>query len=263
MWNRDNSVMEMHPITISLQDDSPGYEISPTRVPLGTLAAFAGEVRDFLKGSGKDSDVDTTDVAIVSGSLAVAAHDFWSPSLVHDLQILSSTLDLAGIDPKRRTIMKRWQSLAHKRASLQVKIKTHIGNIITISSQTNFRTEEELRLVSVERYIRGEILDLGGATQPNAHIKLPDGKMLVVSTDRNLIRAETENHLYKQVHLRIRAKLNLDTGDITDAQLVEFVSYSPRFDQQAFDKLTARGEEAWKDVGDPAEWVRHIRGASD
>ncbi|MEX3613852.1 MAG: hypothetical protein VB141_08755 [Burkholderia gladioli] len=53
---RHNRPMETNLITISLQDDSPGYEISPARVPLATLAAFASEVRDFLKGSGKDGD---------------------------------------------------------------------------------------------------------------------------------------------------------------------------------------------------------------
>jgi hypothetical protein len=101
------------------------------------------------------------------------------------------------------------------------------------------------------------VVDLGGATQPNAHIKLPDGKTLVVRIDRELIRSETENHLYKQVHLRIRAKLDLETGDLSDAQLVEFMHYSPQFDETAFARLTAKGEEAWKDVGVPAECTAH------
>ncbi|MEX3556615.1 MAG: hypothetical protein VB131_08875 [Burkholderia gladioli] len=61
--------METNLITISLQDDSPGYEISPARVPLATLAAFASEVRDFLKGSGKDGDTDAAEVAVVDSSL--------------------------------------------------------------------------------------------------------------------------------------------------------------------------------------------------
>jgi hypothetical protein len=255
--------MDTNPITISLEDDSPGYEISPARVPLATLAAFASEVRDFLKGSGKDGDADAAEVAVIAGSLAVEARNFRSPSLVHDLQMLSATSDLDKIDPKRRAIVQRWQSSARKRASFKVKIKTHEGVVIAISNQTNFHTENEQRLVNVERYVHGEVVDLGGVGQPNAHIKLPDGKTLVVRTDRELIRSEKENHLYKQVHLRIRAKLDLATGELFDAQLVEFVHYSPRFDEQAFDKLTARGEEAWKDVDDPAEWVRHIRGASD
>lgn len=118
-------------------------------------------------------------------------------------------------------------------------------------------------LVSVERYICGEVIALGGATQSNAHIKLPDGKTLIVGADRNLLRTEPENPLYKRVILRIRAKLDLSNGDLTDARLIAFVPYAPTFDQQAFDRLTARGKEAWKDVDDPAAWVRHIRGATD
>ncbi|MGF6793102.1 hypothetical protein [Paraburkholderia sp. 35.1] len=255
--------METNRITISLEDDSPGYEISPARVPLATLAIFAGEVREFLKGSGKDGDADAAEVAVVQGSLAVQSLDFMSPSLVHDLGMLATNADLGRIDSKRRTIVQRWQSSAHKRASLKIKIQADRVGVIAISNQTNFRAESDQRLVNVERYIRGEVVDLGGATQPNAHIKLPDGKTLVVRTDRELIRSETENHLYKQVHLRIRAKLNLETGDLTDAKLVEFIHYSPRFDPDAFAKLTANGEEAWKDVEDPAAWVRHIRGSSD
>nr|WP_315592952.1 hypothetical protein [uncultured Cupriavidus sp.] len=254
--------MDTNLITISLEDDSPGYKISPARVPLATLAAFAGEVRDFLKGTGKDGDADAAEVAVVSGSLSVEAR-YSSPSLARDLQILSATFNTDGIDPKRRAILQRWQSAAQKRGALTVSIKTQEGVLIAISSQTNFRAESERRLVNVERYVRGEMVDLGGATQANAHIKLPDGKTLVVRTDRDLIRSETENHVYKQVHLRIRAKLDLETGELTDAQLVEFVHYSPNFDQQAFDNLTVRGDEAWKDVDDPAEWVRKIRGATD
>jgi hypothetical protein len=259
----DNSGMETNRITISLEDDSPGYEISPARVPLATLASFAGEVRDFLKGSGKDGDADAAEVAVVHGSLAIESLNFASPSLIHDLGMLATSSDLGSIDPKRRAVVQRWQLSAHKRASLKIKIQSARAGVIAISSQTDFRAENEERLVNVERYIRGEIVDLGGATQPNAHIKLPNGKTLVVRTDRELIRSETENHLYKQVHLRIRAKLDLETGDLTEAKLVEFVHYSPRFDAEAFAKLTANGEEAWKDVGDPAEWVRHIRGVSD
>lgn len=258
-----NLSMETNQVTISLEDDSPGYKISPARIPLAILASFANDVRDFLKGSGKDGDADATEVAVVNGSFAVRSPNFSSPSLVHDLQMLAAGSDLRQIDPKRRAVVQRWQTSAHKKISLKIKIQSGKTGVIAISNQTNFRTQNDQNLVNVERYIRGEIIDLGGSTQPNAHIKLPDGKTLVVRTDREIIRSETENHLYKQVYVRIRAKLDIDTGELTDPQLVEFVHYSPRFDADAFATLTSKGEEAWKDVGDPAEWVRHIRGASD
>lgn len=82
---------------------------------------------------------------------------------------------------------------------------------------------------------------MGGSTQANAHIKLPEGKTPVVRADRNLIRAETENHLYKEVHVLIRASMDLATGELIDAQLVEFGHYEPKFDQQQFARLTADG----------------------
>jgi len=104
--------MDQHPLTISLQDDSPGYDISPERVPLATLASFASDVRDFLKGSGRDADVDAAEVAVVHGSLAVQARDFSSLSLIHDLPILETSTDISQIDPKRRAIVQKWQAAA-------------------------------------------------------------------------------------------------------------------------------------------------------
>ncbi|CAL8480875.1 hypothetical protein [Caballeronia sp. S22] len=255
--------MDKQPLIISLQDDSPGYEISPARVPLATLTSFMSDVRDFLKGSGRDADADTTEVAVVHGSLAVQASKFSSPSLINDLRMLEKGADISGIDPKRRTVIQKWQNAASKKGSVRFKISTPSGNVIAITNQTAFRAQVERTLVNVERYIRGEVVDLGGATQANAHIKLPDGKTLVVQTDRNLIRSETENHLYKEVHLRIRAHMDLETGELIDAQLLEFVHYEPRFDQQQFTRLTKKGEEAWKDIEDPSAWVRHIRGVTD
>jgi hypothetical protein len=255
--------MDQLPLTLSLEDDSPGYDISPARVPLATLASFASDVRDFLKGSGRDADADAAEVAVVHGSLAVQARDFSSPSLIHDLRLLESGTDISGIDPKRRTIIQKWQAAADRKASMRFKISTPSGAVVAITHQTRFKAEQARTIVNVERYIRGEVVDLGGSTQANAHIKLPDGKTLVVQTDRALIRAETENHLYKEVHVRIRASMDLATGELIDAQLVEFVHYKPKFDQQQFARLTANGEQAWSDAEDPATWVRHIRGETD
>lgn len=250
-------------LTIALEDDSPGYEISPARVPLSVLAAFAGDVKDFLKGTSKEVDADVVEVAVVSGSLAVEARNLLSPSLVHDLHMLQQSPDLARIDPKRRAVMQRWQSSAYKKSSLKVKIRSaQLQMSIAVSSQTNFRAEFDDVVVNVERYVKGEVVDLGGATQSNAHIKLPDGKTLVVRTDRDQIRSETENHLYKQVHLRVRAKLNIETGELSDAVLIEFVHYAPSFDPDAFNRLTQKGQEAWGDVDDPAGWVRELRGGN-
>ncbi|SDC19435.1 hypothetical protein SAMN05216345_101877 [Cupriavidus sp. YR651] len=250
-------------LTIALEDDSPGYEITPARVPLSVLSTFATDVKDFLKGSGKEVDPDTVEVAVVHGSLAVQARNVVSPSLVHDLEMLQFSADLGRIDSRRRTVMQRWQAAAKKKGAFKIKISSEqLQTTIAITNRTNFQAELGDVEVMVERYVKGEVVDLGGATQSNAHIKLPDGKTLVVRTDRDKIRAETENHLYKQVHLRIQAKLNIETGELSDAVLIEFVHYAPRFDEASFDRLTQKGEQVWGNVDDPAEWVRKLRGGN-
>jgi len=143
--------MDQHPLTISLQDDSPGYDISPERVPLATLASFASDVRDFLKGSGRDADVDAAEVAVVHGSLAVQARDFSSLSLIHDLPILETSTDISQIDPKRRAIVQKWQAAADRKGSLRFRISTPGGKFIAITNQTKFKADSGGTVVSVER----------------------------------------------------------------------------------------------------------------
>lgn len=253
--------MEPGTVTIALSDTSRGYEITPERVPLPVLSAFAKEVQDFLKGGGKDVDIAAIEVSVKHGSLAIQADRIYSDSLLADLKTLAATQDLSKVSKKRREIIRKWQEHAFRVKDFAIRIASPwAGREVVVSNKTDFREVESSRVVSVERYIRGEILDLGGITDSNAHIKLPDGQKLTIKTDRELIRAESRNLVYHEVHLRIRAKLNLDSGQLSEPELISFIDYEPKFDPEKFAEAVKKGREAWRDVGDPAEWVRSIRG---
>jgi len=114
----------------------------------------------------------------------------------------------------------------------------------------------------VERYIRGEIQDLVGATKANAHVKLPDGRTLKVTTERSVLKDDTVNLLYKAAMLRIKADYNVVTLDLRNARLVEFVEYAPRVDEDELARLIRRGATAWKDVLDATAWVDESRGGT-
>ncbi|MVW80203.1 hypothetical protein [Bordetella sp. 02P26C-1] len=253
--------MEADTVTIAFRDKSRGYEISPDRVPLTFLTAVSKDVQDFIKGPGKDIDMAEVEVCIRHGSLAIQSGHVVSASLVADIQALSRSTDLAKVSKRRREIVRKWQERAHRVKGFVVRIATPwTGNDILVSGETNYREARSSRVVTVERYIKGEILDLGGVTDSNAHIKLPDGQKLTIKTDRELIRSEPRNLVYREVHLRIRAKLDLDTQKLSDPELISFVDYEPKFDPNRFAEAVRKGREAWRDVGDPAEWVRSIRG---
>ena len=66
--------------------------------------------------------------------------------------------------------------------------------------------------VSVEKYLTGKVVDLGGKQMPNVHLVLADTgeSMRVVATEQQLA-AEKQKQLYKDVTLRVQGEQHLHT----------------------------------------------------
>lgn len=254
--------MEAQRITISLIDHSAGFEASPDRVRLTDLADFSADVAAFLRGDGKDIDPKTLEVAVRKGSLAIETMPLpTAPQLFNDLHALLNTELLDNLDAKRRDVMERWQKSARQTRQLAYRISApFLARPIVVNAESDYHSDDADQWVQVERYIRGEIQDLGGATKANAHVKLPDGSTLKVTTDRNVLRDDTVNRLYKLAMLRIKADYNVLTRDLRNARLVEFVEYAPQVDEEDLARMTRRGSNAWKDVGNATAWVDELRG---
>jgi hypothetical protein len=135
-----------------------------------------------------------------------------------------------------------------------------LGASIHINAESDYHADDADQWVQVERYVRGEIQDLGGITKANAHIKLPDGRTLKVTTERDVLRNDTVNRLYKLAMLRIKAEYNVLTRELRNARLVEFVEHASTVDEEGLSRLTRRGAAAWKDVPNATAWVDELRG---
>jgi hypothetical protein len=257
--------MEAQRITIAFVDRSSGYEATPQRVKLNSLASFASDVEAFLRGETKEIDSTQLEVAIREGSVAIeTAPILAAPRLFDDLKALSHSELLDKIDPKRRAVLERWQRTTHSARDISFSISApFLGNAVVVSIDSDFHANDADQWVQVERYVRGEIQDLGGATKANAHIRLPDGTLLRVSTDKEVLQSEKVNRLYKMAMLRVRAQYNVLTRELRDARLVEFVEYAPSLDEDELSRLTKRGAQAWKDVPDATAWVDELRGGGD
>jgi hypothetical protein len=255
--------MEAHPIQITLHDESGGYEITPDRVPMAVLRDFAQDVDDFLKGDGKQFDTAHLDVSVVHGSLGVLTAPTAQPALMQDLLKLVSSELIDSLNQKRRDVITRWQKAAKGNRKITVKITSALlVKPILIHAHSDYRADDADQWVAVERYLRGEIVDLGGKNRANAHMVLPDGKTLLVEAPRDVIRAEKVNRLYKPAMVRIRAEYNVQTREYRNAQLIEFADYDNKLDAQALARLTERGTKAWKDVGKASDWVDELRGGA-
>ncbi len=254
--------MEAQRITVALIDDSSGFEANPERVRLADLADFSADVAAFLRGDGREIDSKTLEVAVISGSLGIKTMPITvAPQLFNDLRALLNSELLDTVDAKRRDVIERWQKAARQIRQLAYQISApFLDRPIVINAASDYHSDDADQWVQVERYIRGEIQDLGGATKANAHVKLPDGSTLKVTTDRDVLRDDTVNRLYKLAMLRIKADYNVLTRDLRNARLVEFVEYAPQVDEEDLARMTRRGANAWKDVGNATAWVDELRG---
>ena len=253
--------MEAQSLLIVLHDDSAGYEITPERVPLSALRAFAKDVDEFLRGDANDVDTTALDVAVVKGSLGLRTAPTANPVLLGDLRRLVDSELLDSIGSKRRAVIERWQKAARGPRKLRLQISADfLPAAIVISAESDFRADDADQWVRVERYFRGEIEEIGGHTRSNAHIRLPDGKRLVVDAPREFLRDEKVNRLYKPAMVRITAEYNVMTREYRQARLVEFVEHDNRLDDRDLERLTQRGAKAWRDVPDAGAWVDGLRG---
>jgi hypothetical protein len=256
--------MEAQRITIALIDHSAGFEASPERVRLGDLTEFSTDVAVFLRGDDKEVDTKNLEVAIRHGSLAIETTPILvALGLFRDLRTLASGEALDHLDAKRREVMERWQKAARLSKQLTYRISApFLDGPVVINAASDFHADDADQWVQVERYVRGEIQDLGGVSKANAHVKLLDGRTLKVTAERQLLRDDKVNRLYKSAMLRIKAEYNVLTRELRNARLIEFVEYSPRVDEEELARMTRRGAQAWRDVPDATAWVDELRGAA-
>jgi hypothetical protein len=256
--------MEAQAIWIALHDESAGYEASPGRVSLAVLHSFVREVDEFLRGDARGTNNERLDVAVKHGSLAIETAPTSNPGLLQDLLRLASAEQLDSLHPRRRAVVERWQRAAHTRRDVWYEIATPAMQApVLINASSDYRSDDADQWVRVERYVQGELYEMGGLKDVNAHIRLPDGTSLVVDTDREVLGSQKVNRLFKPAMVRIVAEYNVATRQYRNARLIEFVEHAQLLDEQAMERLTRRGAKAWSDVENAADWVESLRGRED
>ena len=254
----------MNPINelrFAVSDHINNVEVGPKHVPLALLGEFQKDVSEFLRGSGRDVDPMQVQVAVEEGSLTfVASGLIVATTLWADLEHLKSPDSLNLIDARRANVVEGWQVAAKQNPQRSYAVQEQGKNIVfSVNNSTNYHRVEDV-WVSVEKYLHGTIMDLGGITKANVHLKLENGKTLTVESSQNLIAQEEHNLVYRQAFLHVTAEENLVTGDLRKLRLLAFEAHQPSYDDDEFKLMVERGTQAWSDVPDSAVWVETLRG---
>jgi hypothetical protein len=246
-------------IRFALRDRIDNVEIGPGHVPLALLGQFQDEVAEFLRGSSKDVDTNEVIVSVEDGSFALVASGLMlASSLWADVSHLQHSGPLDAIDPRRASIVEGWQRAARKHPHRSYSLADKSGQLtLRIDSYSDFRSQVEAMWVPVEKYLEGQVTDLGGTSKANVHLKLLDGKVVKIGSSQEMLAAEEKNRLYKPAVLHVGAEENLRTGELRNLHLLGFQSLPSAWNEAAFNSMTEKGTRAWKDV--PDGWLEALR----
>lgn len=235
--------------------------VSPDNVPLSLLSEFAKDVEQFIKGSARNPNAGELTVSIVPGSLGLKpCLPLTDLDFSRDVALLEKedTLDL--LDPKRRHIIEKWQARARKCPGRVYFIRDKSADtVVRITKDTRYRSTAAAAWVDVERFLIGEVEDMGGSSRPNVHVRV-DGKMVTIGATVEALRVIEKNLVYKQSILHVKAQENIENGSLRNVTLVSAEPFAPAIDEEHYERAKQRARSAWEGVEDAAAWVRDLRG---
>ncbi len=250
------------PITLkfSLQDNVDGVPVTPDHVSLSMLKDFVSQVADFVKGSRRlDAKIST---AVEEGSLVLATSG--QPAFMAEVKVdyekAASSDDISDLDPGRRKIINQWQNLARLNEGRVYTLTLGGKDVkrIVINADSEYHASNNV-WVEVEKYVYGEIYDMGGKSKANVHVQLENGRSLTVSSDTKLLASDKENRLYQKQLLRIKALYNVKTELLKDEELLGYEHYYPHYDEAQLVAIQEKGAAVWEGAS-PTSWVEAMRG---
>ncbi|TAL95797.1 MAG: hypothetical protein EPN69_05165 [Rhodanobacter sp.] len=246
-------------LRFALNDRIEDAEVGPAHVPLALLGQFQKDVGEFLAGSGKDIDPNQVMIAIAEGSLVLVASGLLAAAhLWADVGQLQNPAQLGLIDPRRAAVVERWQAAARKNPHRRYTLADQNGtNFVRVDAHSDYRDQTAAVWVEVKKYLHGQITDLGGTSKANVHLRLDNGKVLIIASSQKLLGDEERNRLYKPAVLRISAEENLHNGELRNLTLLGFEDTPSTWDEAAFGELVRKGTQTWVDI--PDDWLENLR----
>ena len=142
----------------------------------------------------------------------------------------------------------------------EFRAESHEGNILSITPMTKFYRSDAL-WVDAEVYFYGTLVDAGGKDKSNIHLETKDYGTIVIAADRETLKNEERNLLYKEYGIQAQAKQNVMTGEIdrSSVKLLKIIDYKPNFDKDYLDGLIEKVGDRF-DGMDVDDYISKIRG---
>lgn len=175
--------------------------------------------------------------------------------------LIATTNSIDALELPSAKAIEQIQTMAKKsNYSFEFKTPIYEASLLTITPSTYFYRSEAL-WVDAELYFYGTLIDAGGKDKSNIHLETKNFGTLVISVDRETLKNETRNLLYKEYGVQAIGKQNVETGEIdrSSLNLIRIIDYTPSFDREYLNGLIEKVGDRFKGI-DVDAYIAEIRG---
>lgn len=178
------------------------------------------------------------------------------------MSMIASTQSIDSLELQSARAVEQIQNMAIKyNYDFEFRTADHRESLLRITPTTHFKRSEVL-WVDAEVYFYGILVDAGGKDKSNIHLETKDYGTIVISVDRETLKNEERNLLYKEFGIQAQAKQNIETGEIdrSSLKLLKIIDYKPSFESDYLDGLIEKVGDRYDGL-DVDKYILGIRGA--
>ena len=175
--------------------------------------------------------------------------------------MVASTQSIDALELPSARAIEQIQAMAIKNNyNFEFKTPERENGILSITPSTHFFRSEAL-WADAELYFYGTLVDAGGKDKSNIHLETKNFGTIVVSVERETLKNEERNLLYKDYGIQALGKQNVETGEIdrSSLKLLKIIDYEPSFDEGYLNELINKVGDRFNGM-DVDEYISKIRG---
>lgn len=237
-------------------------QLTPNNFDIKEIRSLLENIEDMLYPNNKKDRPEIT-YSIESGSVRnifkTSMQAVVTFSAVMTLVNQSGSID--GLELPTARAIEKIQEVARKTDyTFEFKTSNDKESILTVSSATNYHRTTDL-WVDAELYFYGTLTNAGGKDKSNIHLDTNEIGSIIISADKDFLKNEEKNLLYKEYGVRVLGKQNVETGEIDKMalKLLGLIDYSPKFNEAYISSLISKVGDRFNDV-DVDDWISEIRG---
>lgn len=176
--------------------------------------------------------------------------------------LVASSQSIDALELPSAKAIEQIQTMAKKNNyDFEFKTAGNDDSLLKITPTTQFYRSEAL-WADAELYFYGTLVDAGGKDKSNIHLETKNFGTIVITADRETLKNEERNLLYKEYGIRAVGKQNVETGEVdkSSLKLLEIIDYAPAFDGDYLNGLIKKVGDRFKGI-DVDAYISEIRGS--